>query len=198
MKTGTVLRHQHDGNRISLPCPKAVINYINYMGGVDRGDQLRGYYNCRSRSRKFIFYFLLDPATTNTFIPHTRYTPSPTFKNVKDFWVSLAKSLIGDYCSLRRAVRGGFELRSLPLRHFPIKMEGDGLSKRGRCTLCSKKNKRNDSCWLCNECEVWLCHTGMQDSNCSGTGTWERSNIQESNTTVGTTSYFTYVYHQQL
>lgn len=168
-ETGNVLRRQRDGNRITLPCPKAVIDYNNYMGGVDRGDQLRGYYSCRSRSRKFykyIFYFLLDSAITNAFILHTRYTASPTSKNVKDFHVALAKSLIGDYCSRRRAGRGGSDLHSLPLRHFPIKMEGDGRSKRGRCSLCSKNNKRSDSCWWCKECEVWLCHTGMQDSDC--------------------------------
>ena len=52
------------------------------MGGVDRGDQLRGYYSCRSKSRKFykyIFYFLLDTTITNAYI----LSESPTFKKVR-------------------------------------------------------------------------------------------------------------------
>ena len=50
------------------------------MGGVDRGDQLRGYYCCRTKSRKFykyIFYFLLDVAITNAFILMKKHTKAP-------------------------------------------------------------------------------------------------------------------------
>ena len=67
-------------------------------GGVDRGDQIRGYYSCRTRSRKFykyiIFYFLFDVSITNAFILHTNYTSKPN-RNVKDFRLQLAKELIG-------------------------------------------------------------------------------------------------------
>ena len=69
--TGTVLRHQKDGTRISVTCPEAIIIYNRYMGGVDRGNQLRGYCNCKVKSRKFykfIFYSLFDVSITNAFI----------------------------------------------------------------------------------------------------------------------------------
>ena len=49
-EVGTALRRQRDGIRITLPCPDAIVSYNAYMGGVDRGDQLRGYYSCRSKS----------------------------------------------------------------------------------------------------------------------------------------------------
>ena len=109
---------QRDGTRISLPCPAVVISYNTYMGGVDRGDQLTGYYSCRSKSGnfyKYIFYFLLDTAVINAYILHTRYTESPTFRHVKDFRVTLAKSLIEDYCSRRRPGRGDSSLLSFIL-----------------------------------------------------------------------------------
>ena len=67
----SVLRRQKDGTRIPVPCPQSIIDYNNFMGGVDRGDQVRGYYSCRTKCRKFykyIFHFLLDVTITNAYI----------------------------------------------------------------------------------------------------------------------------------
>ena len=101
----TVHRKQQDGSSLELPCPESVILYNKFMGGVDRGDQLCGYYHCRSRSRKFykyIFFFLLDVAITNTYIlMKSSGRPCP-FKDFKSFRLQLAKELVGEYCSHRR------------------------------------------------------------------------------------------------
>ena len=43
---GSVLQQQKDGSRISVPCPLSIMEYNNFMGGVDRGDQVQGYYSC--------------------------------------------------------------------------------------------------------------------------------------------------------
>ena len=53
---GTVNRKQPDGTSVEEPCPESIISYNKFMGGVDRGDQLHGYYRCRSKSRKFYKY----------------------------------------------------------------------------------------------------------------------------------------------
>ncbi len=69
--TGTVLRRQKDGSRKEVSCPVAVVDYNKYMGGVDRGDQLRRYYQSNFKSRKFYRYsahFLFGVAVTNSFI----------------------------------------------------------------------------------------------------------------------------------
>ena len=95
--TGSVLRRQRDGSRTSVPCPKAVISYNSNMGGVDRGDQWRGYYNCRTKSRKFykyIFYFLLDVSINNAFILWKNFG-SATGMTLKEFRLRLAEQLIG-------------------------------------------------------------------------------------------------------
>jgi len=42
-----VLRKNKDGSRAAVRCPPAVALYNRYMGGVDRNDQLRGYYHVR-------------------------------------------------------------------------------------------------------------------------------------------------------
>ena len=143
-ETGSGLRRQKNGSRIAVTCPTAIISYKQHMGDVDRGDQMRGYYSCRTRCRKFykyIFHFLLDVSITNAFILQKYYCPNKSFQHVKDFRLQLAKELIGDYCSRKRAGRGVGTMcpLPLPLRHFPSKIPVDegstGLDKhkRGRC-----------------------------------------------------------------
>ena len=85
---GTVLRKQKDGIHIHVPCPESIISYNKFMVGVDRGDQLHGYYSCGCKSRKFykyIFFFLLDIAITNAYILTSHYSPSRSFRNIKSF-----------------------------------------------------------------------------------------------------------------
>ena len=170
---GTVLRKQKDGTHIHVPCPESIISYNKFMGGVDRGDQLRGYYSCRSKRRKFykyIFFFLLDVAITNAYILTSHYSPSHSFKNIKSFRLQLAKELIGEYCSRRRRGRGGTVIRPLPFRHYPIRID-DGKPgpryPRGPCAFHNDVHHRRVlSSWFCRECGKWLCHNGDPSSDC--------------------------------
>ena len=176
METGSVLRRQKDGHRTAVTCPTAIISFNQHMGGVDRGDQVRGYYSCRTRCRKFykyIFHFLLDVSITNAFILQKHYCPDKLFQHVKDFRLQLAKELIGDYCSRKRAGRGVGTMPPLPLRHFPTKIPvdegrtGPDKHKRSRCTRCWNTRKQTvKTSWFCRECNVWLCHTGDSGSDC--------------------------------
>ena len=169
--SGTVQRKEKDGSRVEVTCPDSIVLYGKHMGGVDRGDQKRGYYQCRSKSRKFykyIFYFLFDVAITNTYVLLRQFTEYP-IKHIKDYRIQLAKLLIGDYCSRRRPGRSGGLIRPLPLRHFPIKISDPNRQnwhKRGRCERCKAANKRADTMWWCQECGVWLCHTGDSETDC--------------------------------
>ena len=171
-ESGTVPRRMQDGSRIPIPCPESIIRYNKYMGGVDRGDQLRGYYSCRTKSRKFykyIYTFLLDVAITNSYVLMKDFSPECPFSNYKSFRLQLAKELVGDYCSRRRRGRGGMVIRTLPYRHFPTTMEDESNQpkrKRGRCALHAATHVRATSTWYCRECSVWLCHTGDPSSDC--------------------------------
>ena len=71
-----VKRKQRDGSTLMVDCPSSIVAYSKYVGGVDRGDQLRSYYHVRIKSRKFykyMFWFLFDVVVTNSYIL-TRYT----------------------------------------------------------------------------------------------------------------------------
>ena len=62
---------QKDGSPKEVSTTTTFILYNKYMGGVDLGDQLRGYYQSRFKSRKFYKYlanFLFGVAVTNSFI----------------------------------------------------------------------------------------------------------------------------------
>ncbi len=169
--TGSVLRRQKNGTRMPVNCPDSIIIYNKYMGGVDRGDQIRGYYACRSKSRKFykyIYHFLFDVAITNAFILHTNYTTSKS-RNAKDFRLQLAKELIGTYCSRRIPGRSSGVPQILPVQHFPLICQEPtpAKRKRGRCAFCTQhSHKRSESRWKCNECDVWLCHDGRLQTDC--------------------------------
>ena len=67
----SVPRRQTIGRREEVSCPLAITSYNKNMAAVDKGDQSRGYYHCRIKSRKFykyIYYFLFDVTITNAFI----------------------------------------------------------------------------------------------------------------------------------
>lgn len=167
-ETKSVLRTQKDASRKALPCPAACADYNRYMGGVDHGDQLRGYHHLRMKSRKFYKYvanFLFDTAVTNSFILHRRAYPQLKL-TIENFRKSLAEDLIGEYCTRRRAGRaGGLVSRQIPFRHFPMRIPPSNQSrKRGRCALCQEQHKRRDTQWYCEECKVWLCYDGTRNT----------------------------------
>lgn len=166
-EVGTVQRRQRDGTRQQIACPDLLVKYNRHMGGVDRGDQMRGYYRYKLKSRKFykyIFFFLIDVSITNAFILYKHEAHQN--KNLKEFRITLSDELIGDYCSRKRPGRISTTIRPLPLQHFPIRLSSENPSKhrRGRCSHCtSTQKKRRDSQWFCRECAVWLCHPGDDD-----------------------------------
>ena len=52
----TVRCMQTDTTVRDIQAPMAIVSYNKWMGGVDRGDQIRQYYHLRLKSRKFYKY----------------------------------------------------------------------------------------------------------------------------------------------
>ena len=95
-KTVPVTRKKKDRTQISLPCPQSVVLYNEHMGGVDRNDQLQGYYQVRIKCQKYykyIFWCLFDVAITNMFLLCRDYSNLP-YNSTKEFQIDLTKDLI--------------------------------------------------------------------------------------------------------
>lgn len=124
---GEVRRMQCVATSINVPAPMSIITYNKWMGGVDRGDQLRQYYHLRLKSRKFykyIFWFLVDVCITNCYILHKYGGLAHTYTSLKPFRLELGKRLIGTYNSRKRAVPHSSHLVPPPptraaLQHSP-------------------------------------------------------------------------------
>ena len=118
----SVKHKSRDRTRSSYSCPTSVRQYNKCMGGVDHNDQLRGYYRVFPRSKKYLFWFLVDLVITNSYILCLHHTDLRV-DGIKDFRCTLAKQLIGDYHSRKQPGRSSTQLQ--PKRfcqeHFPTR-----------------------------------------------------------------------------
>ena len=154
-----------DGKIIDIPCPLAICIYNKFMGGVDRNDQLRGYYSVRTKSRKsykYLFWFLFDVAIVNSYILYGQTPAVGRRKTMKDFRKELALQLIGNYNSRKYKGRPHSNQpsrpRSVSVPHYPKK------TSRGKCRKCLDGNTTT---WWCTECKLRLCHTtGELSTDC--------------------------------
>lgn len=162
----STLRRLQNGVRAEFSCASSIVAYSANMGGVDRNDQMRQYYNVRTKSRKsyrYMFWFCVEVIIANTFILCRQYSNSTlTMKNCR---LELAKKLIGTYNSRRRVGRPCTQQPStLPVtQHFPQKLKKDGQTISRRCHHCHDNGRRKDTTWWCPQCEVNLCLTGEDD-----------------------------------
>ena len=52
-RTGVVTRMERTREMVNVQCPEAIAAYNQHMGGVDKGDQLHGYYHRHTKGRKY-------------------------------------------------------------------------------------------------------------------------------------------------
>ena len=65
--------------REPVTCPPLLPDYQTFMRGVDRGDQLIGYYNIGRHSKKWwkrVFGYVIEVAALNTYIVQKEGRPS--------------------------------------------------------------------------------------------------------------------------
>ncbi|KAK3727615.1 hypothetical protein QZH41_006004 [Actinostola sp. cb2023] len=113
----TVNRKQRDGTVVQVPSSPVVKSYNN-MGAVDRSDQMRGYYSCGRKSKKFwryLFFFCVDVAIVNAHFIEIQ-VPNHRTRSQLDFRVELVQDLIRDFRSCTLSVTSSH----LEGGHWPI------------------------------------------------------------------------------
>ena len=106
-----ISRTMADGTRKDVPCPPCLSDYQRDMRGVDRGDQLIGYYNIGRRSRKWwkrLFSYLVEVCALNAFIlyKHAHEHSSRADKyDYLGFRIALMEGLVGSFHNRQRVGR---------------------------------------------------------------------------------------------
>lgn len=146
--------------------PLCIIDYNYNMGGVDQTDMLISSIEAARKSMKWykkLFFHFLDLTIVNS---HALYK-DVTKKNVSiaDFQLAVCRQIIEKFgtrdapATLPRHRIGEHPLRLLG-RHFirKIPKPTGGLRQPvRRCNVCSRRNKRTDSTYQCEICNVGLC-----------------------------------------
>ncbi len=142
--------------------PKAIEEYNQYMGGVDRSDQLVTYYGFRHCSKKWwkrAFFHLMELAMVNAYLLYRHNTPN--------------KKERMSHLQFRLAVATGLLHTTLPTPiQRPLTVSGEGLPLRPTrrhfpepaggwpdCRVCSDRGsgKRKQTQWQCRSCKVAMC-----------------------------------------
>ncbi|XP_060788789.1 piggyBac transposable element-derived protein 4-like [Neoarius graeffei] len=156
----------------SVPCPKPVVEYNKYMGGVDLSDQLIQYFTAQHKTVKWykkLFLHFLDVAATNAFILHKELMQNMQKERMsqKQFMEELTAQLCG--------VPLTFQPPKAPVQtagetHMPvcgIELSADGkraADGRRACVYCRRQGRKTKTLWKCDTCIVYLCF--QQDRNC--------------------------------
>ena len=149
--------------------PLAVVKYNQYMGGVDRTDQLLSYYEYSHRTIKWwkrAFFFLFDMAVVNAYLLYL-----PDKQSRLSHRITLAKELLESVGTSvdqnREQHQHGPHLNPrnpaarLQERHFPTTIGRTPADRPMQmdCHVCSKRRGRGrkTTTYKCKECNIPVC-----------------------------------------
>ena len=173
--TVTVLRREKDGSKRIVECPPLLPDYQAFMRGIDRGDQLMGYYNVGRRSKKWwkrVFAYLLEVCVLNSYILQKVSNSGAVKQDFLNFRLTLAVQLVGT----SRKSQGG---RPRTLENSTLRLDitqshlPEYVSHKRDCVVCckvrltkglSRSQFRHESAIKCSTCDVHLCLS--KDRNC--------------------------------
>ena len=160
-QTGHVNRRTGQPQQQQVEVPKMLQDYQKHMGGVDRLDQLIGYYIIQHRSKKWwrrIFHYLQMASAINAYILGKELYPEEAkreWPNLQDFLEDLSEELTND----TRAKRAAPVLQErLPINTHDF--EKHLFPKRKNCRHCPRDGTRVKATTNgCRQCQVPVCQT---------------------------------------
>jgi len=143
--------------------PKSVLTYNKTMGAVDEMDKTIKQYSRLRKTYKWYkkaFFFLVDVAVYNSFRLYNSLHGQSTYK---DYSLSLIKDILNLH-QVERSTKGRPPKRpsenkenAVPL-HLPIRVrKPNGKPSKSDCVQCKKVNKRTQTQFKCQTCDVRLC-----------------------------------------
>ena len=159
------------GGQEEIRKPVVVEQYNQFMGGVDRSDQLLSYYGFCHKTVKWwrrAAFHLIDMAVINAYIIHASSANKKLTHEL--FRIQLAKELLLDASldvSEDVPVSHGRIQRPLPPqarlteRHFPdhLPCTPGGKKAQSECVVCSRKkgHGRKTTTYICKQCHLPMC-----------------------------------------
>jgi len=155
--------------------PRAIVDYIQKMGGVDLADQIVQYYDVLRRCVKWwkkLFLHMLNILVVNAYILHQKYGQQQRVKRTHmSYRQALVKMLIESAPNAPRPQRSGRkpeQLSRLTERHFIQHIKPKPGAKKQRvvrdCVVCNRKKqqregfKRKQTAYECEQCAKPMCN----------------------------------------
>ena len=166
-------RRKGEKDKEPIPCPTAIVEYNQYMNGVDLADQHLSYHSLTVRKTtkwwKKLYWRLIDLCILNSSIVFRQNHPNEGIKNNREFRLILVEQLVKPLLDSRVS-------RSSPLGIQPagrrpsddlIRLRGKHFLYRGtprkRCVVCSgvlnatKRRKDTKVTTYCPKCNQHMC-----------------------------------------
>nr|KAG5704860.1 hypothetical protein BaRGS_001331 [Batillaria attramentaria] len=163
------------GRSRNLQKPQMCADYNKFSGGVDRMDQVMGYYQDKHRNKKHymaVFQFAKEVALHNGYLLYKETRDHPV--NPKKFREIIITQLLESYISSGKFINPKKRRRltqedTTPRRiaEFNPRHYLDYNGKRNDCVVCSdrRNGQRKSSVYWCPGCAVHLC-LPRPDTNC--------------------------------
>lgn len=125
--------------------PEPIYHYNQYMGGVDRQDQLLAYYPCERKCMRWykkLGVHILQMLVLNSYLLFKKHTKSKI--SIYEYRLSIIESLVPPKSVLAKP----------PAIHNPIKnpVGANGRVISRRCVWCYKNKKRRETTYHCPAC----------------------------------------------
>lgn len=139
--------------------PACIIDYNNYMGGVDISDRIIYHYASERATHRYwkkIFFNFVDISLMNSYILFTTARPDEKKMERKKFVIKVLEDLCRDNLLARQTVQRATPTAAIPQQatHRLFLLPG---RKEMNCYVCSKPGARKRSRHWCPRCQVG-CH----------------------------------------
>lgn len=131
--------------------PEAICKYNNYMGGVDKKDQMMAYYPCERKTLRWykkIGIHVIYMLVMNSYFLYKKFEQPRV--SLYDYRLQILEYLLPE-----KITKNPVEKRRTPSNHVPEKNLQTGEKKKHahrRCTYCHKNKIRRETVYHCPAC----------------------------------------------